>query len=127
MINRAAIILKYKEPAIRWVNDSDLTDVFDNTEIAEDEINSERTVYLISDEDAETDESVSQWVELNYLNMFQNELDSWITDESMWPQNLTLMLFHEWFDVECHTMIVDTVSDDPILDDEDHLPFEILH
>ena len=127
MINRAAILLKYKEPAIRWVNDPELGDEIDHTEFTEYEINSERTVYLISDEDAETDESVSQWIELNYINLFQNELDSWITDESMWPQDLSLGLFYEWFEVECHTMIVDTVEDIPIADDEDEFPFGALH
>ena len=127
MINRAAIILRYKEPAIRWVNDLDLGEEVDDTEFTDDEINSERTVYLISDEDAETDEAVSHWIELNYLNIFLNELDSWATDDSLWPQNLSLELFYEWFEVECHTMIVDTVEGDPIVDDEDELPFEVLH
>ena len=127
MINRAAIILRYKEPAIRWVNDLDLGEEVDDTEFTDDEINSERTVYLISDEDAETDEAVSHWIELNYLNIFLNELDSWATDDSLWPQNLSLELFYEWFEVECHTMIVDTVEGDPIVDDEDELPFGVLH
>lgn len=127
MINRAAIILRYKEPAIRWVNDLDLGEEVDDTEFTDDEINSERTVYLISDEDAETDEAVSHWIELSYLNIFLNELDSWATDNSLWPQNLSLELFYEWFEVECHTMIVDTVDDDPIVDDEDELPFGVLH
>ena len=127
MINRAAIILRYKEPAIRWVNDLDLGEEVDDTEFTDDEINIERTVYLISDEDAETDEAVSHWIELNYLNIFLNELDSWATDDSLWPQNLSLELFYEWFEVECHTMIVDTVEGDPIVDDEDELPFGVLH
>lgn len=126
MINRAAIILKYKEPAIRWVNNSDPNDGDDATEVTAEEINRERIVYLITDEDADTDESVSHWIEVNYLTLFENELDGWVSDESMWPQNLSLDMFYEWFEVECHTLIVDTVGE-PIEDEEGELSSRALH
>jgi hypothetical protein len=72
MLNRAAIILKYKPPAIHWVNAADPSPESDppSMEIA----NTERT----------------------------------------WS------LFREWFDVECHTVLIDTVGD-AIYDDEERL------
>lgn len=108
MINRAALILRYREPAVKWVNDADPYDA--SPEITIDDINHDRTVYLISDEDAESGESVNEWVELNYLTLFEVELEGWYTDPSLWPEDRSLEAFHSWFHVECNTVIIDTVE-----------------
>lgn len=39
MLNRAAVLLKYKAPAIKWVNEADPYD--DNPQITEEHINKE--------------------------------------------------------------------------------------
>ncbi|WP_179137557.1 hypothetical protein [Candidatus Entotheonella palauensis] len=52
MINRGAVILKYREPAICWVNEAG--PYVDNPGITLDGANRERTVSLMSDEDAES-------------------------------------------------------------------------
>ncbi|MEX0648266.1 MAG: hypothetical protein WEA56_09075 [Balneolaceae bacterium] len=49
MINRTSFLLRYKEPAIRWINDAD--PIKDAMVLIEKEVNSERTVYLISDDE----------------------------------------------------------------------------
>jgi hypothetical protein len=116
MLNRAAIILRYKAPAVQWINDADSYE--EGTEVTLDAANRDRPVYLISDQDAENDDVVAGWIELNYESLFEGELDGWYTDDSLWPDNLTLNLFYEWFDVECHTVIEDTVGV-PIEDDEE--------
>ena len=54
---------------------------------------------------------------MNYEALFENELEGWYTDESLWPKKRDLKLFREWFNVECHTVIEDTVGL-PIEDDE---------
>ena len=77
----------------------------------------ERTVYLISEEDADGEEAVQNWVEANFGAMFENELDGWYTDPDLWPRKRTLALFREWFEVEYHSVIVDTVGGE-IYDDE---------
>jgi hypothetical protein len=51
MLNRAAIILKYKEPAIHWVNEADPSPESDPLSL--EDANMERTVYLISEDDDE--------------------------------------------------------------------------
>ena len=91
MINRAAVILKYKTPAVKWVNDADTPDIF------------------------------NQWIKKNFKAFFENELEGWYTDERLWPKKRNLKLFYEWFEVECHSVIVDTV-DLPIEDDERLIP-----
>ena len=115
MLNRAAVILRYKEPAVEWINSVEPGD--GDEQITLEEVNQERTVYLISDQDAEADTTLERWIEAGYAELFEVELEGWYTDESLWPQERTLKLFHEWFEVECHSVIVDTVGT-PIVDED---------
>jgi hypothetical protein len=112
MINRAAIILKCKKPFIHWVNEVDPH----NTDpgITLEEVNQERTVYLITDDDAE---NLEDWLHLNFMKLFEHELEDWYTDESLWPKSRDRKLFDEWFKIECHCVLIDTVGGE-IFDDE---------
>ena len=112
MVNRAAIILRYREPFVRWINESDPYN--DSPNISMEDANREKTIYLISDD---AGDDYERWIDLNYEVLFEDELEGWYTDESLWPQERTKELFDEWFAVECHTVIHDTVGGD-IIDDE---------
>ena len=76
--------------------------------------NEERTVYLISDGDAE---NIDRWIRENHVVLFESELEGWYTDESLWPKKRDLKTFNEWFEVECHSVVLDTVGGQ-IFDDE---------
>jgi hypothetical protein len=115
MINRAAVILKYKSPAIKWINTSD--PINDDPGITDDSVNKDLNVYLIRDEDADSPDILNKWIKLNYKNLFENELAGWYTDERLWPPKRDLKLFKKWFEVQCHTVLIDTVEE-PIVDDE---------
>jgi hypothetical protein len=115
VLNRAALLLKYKEPAVRWINEAEPDP--EGIKITIEDVNRERTVYLISDADADTDEDTRKWVKANFRLLWEWELEGWYTDERLWPTKRTLKKFDEWFDVECHTVLVDTV-DGPVIDDE---------
>ena len=116
MINRAVLILKYKETAIKWINDSEF--YRDSQAITNDDINNDSTVYLISVEDSESQDTLNAWLKLNYMQLFESELTTWFGDENDWPpQERTFALFNQWFNFECHTIIVDTVAG-PISDGE---------
>jgi len=52
MINRSAIILKNKDPAVKWINEADPYDA--DPSITIESVNTDRTVYLIGNEDADT-------------------------------------------------------------------------
>ena len=108
MLNRAAVILKYKEPAIKWINDADPYN--DDPGITKESVNEERTVYLISDYDADGPDAVDRWIKRNWKILFEAELEDWYTDPDLWPKKLTLKLFRAWFTVECHTVLHDTVG-----------------
>ena len=56
-------------------------------------------------------------ISLNFEQLFESEIEDWYTDESLWPKNRNRKLFDEWFDVECHSVLIDTV-DGKIIDDE---------
>ncbi len=45
-------------------------------------------------------------------------LESWTTDRSLWPKNLTLESFGECFDVDLYPSGADTVADEPLKDIE---------
>jgi hypothetical protein len=115
MINRGAVLLKYGDPAIRWINDTDPYD--EDPGIARQDLHQDRTVYLMSPADADGDAAVRRWIELNYQALFESELSAWYTDPELWPEPRTLATFDEWFGVEYHSMIVDTV-DGEIQDEE---------
>jgi len=115
MLNRAAIILRYKQPAVRWVNEAD--PYAENPGITLEMVNHDSTVYLISNEDAEDDQAVSRWVKMNFKVLFEAELMGWYADPDLWPKKRTYKLFQEWFDVEYHSVLIDTVGGE-IYDDE---------
>jgi hypothetical protein len=112
MVNRGAVIVRYKEPFIRWINEADPST--DRSIVTIQNANSERTVYLISDEDAE---NIEAWISANFNTLFENELEGWYTDESLWPKKRDLQTFQNWCEVECHSLIFDTVGEE-IYDDE---------
>ncbi len=108
MINRGAILLKYHDPMVRWINDADPHD--DDPGITKEDLRHDRTVYLVADEDADGKDAVDRWVENNFEALFEAELAGWYTDPALWPEPRTLAVFRKWFDVEHHSIVVDTVQ-----------------
>lgn len=119
MINRAAIILRYREPAIAWLNAVELQP--DGRELTTADADHESTVYLIAPEDAETPDGVEEWVIINYQALFEAELEEWYTDRALWPEDRSYPMFRDWFDIECHTVLMDTVGT-LIIDEDDEEP-----
>ena len=115
MLNRGAVILKYKEPAIRWVNEAD--PVKEDRPVRSKDLENERTVYLVDVLDVDGKQAVEEWIAANFKTLFEDELESWYTDTALWPKTRTITVFREWFDVEYHSVIRDTVGG-PVFDDE---------
>ncbi len=115
MLNRAAVLLRYKAPAVAWINDADPRG--EDRKVTAESVNDERTVYLIGNEDAESDSTLRDWIERNYKVLFEAELEGWYTDPALWPKNRSLKVFNQWFDVECHTVLIDMVGGS--IDDDD--------
>jgi hypothetical protein len=110
-----ALILRYKEPAVRWINDSDPDS--SDPPISLEFVNEERTVYLVPDGAGDDPKTFERWLKAHYAEIFEMELEGWYTDEDLWPQQRPYSLFKAWFETELHTVIVDLDSGD-IYDDD---------
>ncbi|MCG9646935.1 hypothetical protein L1D18_23010 [Vibrio parahaemolyticus] len=79
MVNRGALMLRYEQPAVDWINKVDPTK---SGSFTLESVNTDRTVYLVSNEVADSPESIKEWVKLNCELLFENELFNWYVDES---------------------------------------------
>ena len=107
-LNRTVVLLLPKQPFLEWLNDADPTDAALTAEDLHDDSN----VFLIPQFNDGLDSM--KWIEKRWSVLFEHMLLEWIVDETMWPENRTLEMFREWFDVEIHTMAWD-LSDEPLL------------
>jgi hypothetical protein len=93
IVNRNAIILKPKKPFIDWVNKVDQD---------EEIFMFETKIYLVDEE-----EDPEVWLEDNFYDLFEKELEGGTIDEDLWPQNISFKLFKKWFKVDFSIMVYD--------------------
>lgn len=111
MLNRAAVIVRLKQPFVDWIN---AVDPDPGNRVTLDDVNEENNVYLIEVEDQE---ELDSWLELNHDILFEVELNGWYTDPALWPQDRSLAVFKDWCSLELHTVVYDTAGS-PLEDDE---------
>jgi len=110
MLNRSALIVKAKQPFLKWV----LT-LPDPANVTLKELNWDNTLYLLPEY---TFESEEEEILAHYFDLiFEEELSGWWTNEADWPADRGLDTFKKWFDFEFQSMIVDIV-DAPLTDEE---------
>ena len=108
LINRAVAVVRPKAPFLAWTHSIPGLEMSD---VTLDELRSdEQTVFLLPD-CSSLDELQAQ-VDKIYKTIFEAELASWWLDPMDWPQKMTVKMFHEWFDVELHSMVLDTTGED---------------
>jgi hypothetical protein len=110
MINRSLLIVRAKEPFVKWINA-----LPNPANIRQDQVDKDNTVYLLPDlaYDDEQEDLLARFYDL----IFQEQLSGWWTDESAWPPKRDLVTFKTWFDVEFHSAVLDLVEG-PLEDDE---------
>lgn len=111
IVNRALLIVKAKQAFVDWVNKHD-------DEVAEltiEEINKGDTVYLVREyfEDTEQEDIIKE----HHEKIFEEKLNGWTTDESLWPKTRDLKSFREWFNVEFHSMVIDLEDNDYMIEE----------
>lgn len=111
MLNRSALILRYRQPFVDWINAVDPS--ADSHILSLDEVNEEHTVYLV---EAEDEEQLAAWLGSNHEVLFERELIGWYTDPALWPQDRSLDTLKKWCRLELHTVVVDTEGS-PLEDD----------
>jgi hypothetical protein len=112
-INRNAITVSARKPLIDWVNSMDQEHPMKYRDPSNYD---ESTVYLI--EELETEEDFNEWIRENYLELFEEELFGWLTDDAKWPTPLTYELFNEWIQVSYQSVVMDLIDDEPIEHEE---------
>lgn len=117
-INRAVVILRYKQPYIDWVKTAGPSPM----ELTLEEANEDTEAFLVSSYDSsvepiETAQDAIKWAEKRWHMLFEHILGAWITVESEWPKNRTLKMFREWFDIEYRSMVWD-MGHEPLMIEE---------
>ena len=110
MINRGVLIVRPKQPFLDWAAGLDDSGVLPN-------VTGEQTVYLIPE--FEMPDEAQSILKKVYLEVFENELWGWHTDESAWPKKRDLKTFREWFAIELHSVVEDLCDYEIIKEDDD--------
>ena len=108
-MNRGILIVRPKKPFVDWTAGLDDSGIVPSVE-------GEHTVYLIPsfENDAEAEAILAKI----HGKVFENELFGWHTDKSAWPENRTLTMFKQWFEIELHSEVED-LCDYKIVDEDD--------
>jgi hypothetical protein len=104
-INRTVIVVTPKKPYIDWANSFEDGGV----KIGSNSMNN--SAYLIPEEYDEL--NYENFLKNNFNYIFEEELNAWMTDPDVWPQNRDFKTFGDWFDtLACDTVI--DLSNEPI-------------
>ena len=106
LINRNAVILKAKQPVLDWSNN--LPDL-DELNLTLDRMREECHVYLIPEHISS--DHVRKYLQKNHKYLFEMELWSWCTNPELWPKKRDFNTFKKWFDIEIHSMVIDTLDE----------------
>jgi|SRR6185437_3291122 len=98
-VNRLAIVVSPLEPYLAWARAT----LGDPTAV-EAAAESFPSVYLANEPD---EFDADQLIQKHYLMIFEEQLNSWDRDESIWPKRRTLAKFNEWFEAKVVDMVWD--------------------
>ena len=100
-INRAIAVIKPRQPYVDWINQ--LPDSLESVSL--EDLQADCTAILIPEFDRE--EESKAFISAIAERIFQEELESWCTSETLWPKRRTNRMFWRWFYVEVHSVVVD--------------------
>jgi hypothetical protein len=103
-INRAALIVRPKQPYVDWANSVD----DDGPRVILQEVRNDPSIYLV--ETIDFQEDLDLLVDDTWEWIFREQLNGWMRDADLWPEGLTREMFLEWFDCEVSTMIWDMLK-----------------
>lgn len=87
----------------------------DLNDLTLEQLDDDRNVYLLSPDELEDAEA---WISSNFETLLDFELEDWTQDRSLWPQGIDRELFDRFFDIELHSVVIDTVGGPIEADDE---------
>lgn len=108
VVERSIVVLKPRQPFLEWINTK--LAISNETLLDLASIRIDCNSYLIPEVN-EIEDGVA-YVDEIYEALFQMELASWSEDQSLWPEELSLKMFWEWFDVEISPTLIDLTEED---------------
>ena len=105
-VSRSVAIIRPKKPFLHWLNRIPGLDF----ELSLCNVRADCPVIKIS-EVHEAEDGIAHIDELA-LSLFEMGLASWVADGAIWPQDRSLKMFWEWFDVEVHLEVLDSINID---------------
>ncbi len=108
-VNRTALVILVKMPMLEWINSCAYEE---SHKLTLSQVNDEAHTYLVDGIDDSTD--LKKIMKKHFKTIFENEMEAWITDESMWIENISIDLFFEFFEVYASSIVHD-LSSEPLL------------
>jgi hypothetical protein len=105
-VNRNVAVIKPKQPFLLWLKGLPGEDLG----ISLKEMSQDCTVILIPEFTSEKEARI--YTEAIYEELFEMELTSWCRDESLWPKDRCIQMFREWFEIEIHSEVFDTLDEE---------------
>ena len=102
-INRAAIVVRPRQPYLDWAASLD-----DEAPAHVKGMEARVSIYLVAEDPAEKSETAP--LENYCQEIFEAELAAWSQDEDQWPQSRTLAMLQEWFEVTGESVVSDLES-----------------
>ncbi len=106
VVNRAVAVIKPRQPYLDWAKS--IPGPADDVTL--DELRTDCTAILIPDFDTPVESEA--FIAGLAGDLFEMELEAWDRDPTTWPEDRSYKAFQEWFDVEIHSIVLDTADDD---------------
>ena len=106
VLNRYAVVVRYRQPFVDWVNRVERGTGGEFGETLADEINDDPTVYLIDDLDSQED--IAHRLDELKEEIFESALHDWYVDPKLWPEDRSIETCDLWLKLEVCSMVIDT-------------------
>jgi hypothetical protein len=111
LLYRTPIFITRQQPFIDWANGADEEGPALTLDLSE-----RRMVYLVASPEGDTE--LAALLDDSWVDIFEEELFSWIVDESTWPAGRTREMFDAWFASEVGDAVVDLDPEEPLTEDD---------
>jgi hypothetical protein len=112
-VDRMALIFQPKEAFMNWLKDIHKEEFSKEESTSEMTMVTEPTVILIPV--IEDNDMFNEYIKTHYSSWLAYEFASWCENEDEWPEERDLAAFQEYFDVHVHSIVIDNVSDEYIM------------
>jgi len=98
-----------KEPFFEWAKSLEEVDESE-LELELNDLKNDTSAYVVPPIESVAD--LQEIINSTYETMFNNELYGWSQDATKWPENRSVELFNDWFDLSVHSVAYDLIEDE---------------